>query len=102
MANLAFHATFGGQDLLWRLQVKVQMRKIMLGTILRYESRHYAFHVADPEFDATFHRVQRARLTYGRAPWNPDDAKLNDWGGDRSVCLRTGDGHLLELMTVPQ
>jgi catechol 2,3-dioxygenase-like lactoylglutathione lyase family enzyme len=67
-----------------------------------FESHHYAFHVSDPEFDAIFHRVQEGGLTYGSAPWSADDAKLNDWGGGRGVYFRTADGHLLELMTVPQ
>jgi catechol 2,3-dioxygenase-like lactoylglutathione lyase family enzyme len=67
-----------------------------------FESHHYAFHVSDTEFDAIFHRVQEAGLSYGSAPWSADDAKLNDWGGGRGVYFRTADGHLLELMTVPQ
>ena len=32
----------------------------------------------------------------------PPDAKLNDWGGGRGVYFKVPDGHLLELMTVPQ
>lgn len=67
-----------------------------------FESHHYAFHVSDAEFDAIFHRVQEAGLTYGSAPWSPNDAKLNDWGGGRGVYFKVPDGHLLELMTVPQ
>ena len=67
-----------------------------------FESHHYAFHVSDAEFDAIFHRVQEAGLTYGCAPWSADDRKLNDWGGGRGVYFRVPDGHLLELMTVPQ
>ena len=67
-----------------------------------FESHHYAFHVSDAEFDAILHRVQEAGLTYGSAPWSADDRKLNDWGGGRGVYFRVPDGHLLELMTVPQ
>jgi catechol 2,3-dioxygenase-like lactoylglutathione lyase family enzyme len=67
-----------------------------------FESHHYAFHVSDAEFDAIFGRVQDAKLTYGSAPWSPDDGKLNDWGGGRGVYFKDPDGHLLELMTVPQ
>ena len=62
----------------------------------------YAFHVSDTEFDAIFHRIQEADLVYGSAPWGTDDAKLNDWGGGRGVYFKVPDGHLLELMTVPQ
>ena len=48
------------------------------------------------------HRVQEAGLIYGSTPWSNDDAKLNNWGGGRGVYFKTPDGHLLELMTVPQ
>jgi catechol 2,3-dioxygenase-like lactoylglutathione lyase family enzyme len=67
-----------------------------------FESHHYAFHVADAEFDAIFGRIREAGLVYGSTPWSPDDGKLNDWGGGRGVYFATPDGHLLELMTVPQ
>jgi catechol 2,3-dioxygenase-like lactoylglutathione lyase family enzyme len=30
------------------------------------------------------------------------DGKLNDWNGGRGVYFRDPDGHILELMTVPQ
>jgi catechol 2,3-dioxygenase-like lactoylglutathione lyase family enzyme len=68
----------------------------------RFESHHYAFHVSEPEFDRIFAQVQKAGLTHGSAPWSADDRRLNDWGGGRGVYFRTPDGHLLELMTVPQ
>ncbi|MBO0763610.1 MAG: VOC family protein [Hyphomicrobiaceae bacterium] len=67
-----------------------------------FESHHYAFHVSDAEFDAIFGHVREAGLVYGSAPWSAQDGKLNDWGGGRGVYFKTPDGHLLELMTVPQ
>jgi catechol 2,3-dioxygenase-like lactoylglutathione lyase family enzyme len=67
-----------------------------------FESHHYAFHVAEAEFDAIFGRVKEAGLIFGSAPWSAEDGKLNDWGGGRGVYFKTPDGHLLELMTVPQ
>jgi catechol 2,3-dioxygenase-like lactoylglutathione lyase family enzyme len=67
-----------------------------------FESHHYAFHVSDAEFDAILRRVQAAGLTFGSAPWALDDAKLNDWNGGRGVYFKDSDGHVLELMTVPQ
>jgi catechol 2,3-dioxygenase-like lactoylglutathione lyase family enzyme len=67
-----------------------------------FESHHYAFHVSDPEFDAIFGRVKAAGLVYGSAPWSLEDRKLNDWNGGRGVYFRSPDGHLFELMTVPQ
>jgi catechol 2,3-dioxygenase-like lactoylglutathione lyase family enzyme len=67
-----------------------------------FESHHYAFHVSDAEFDAILRRVEGAGLAYGSAPWKLDDGKLNDWNGGRGVYFKDPDGHVLELMTVPQ
>jgi len=67
-----------------------------------FQSHHYAFHVSDAEFDAIFDRVKAAGLAYGSAPESADNGKLNDWGGGGGFYFRDPDGHLLELMTVPQ
>jgi catechol 2,3-dioxygenase-like lactoylglutathione lyase family enzyme len=67
-----------------------------------FESHHYAFHVSNAEFDAIFERIRRAGLAYGSAPWSLDDGKLNDWNGGRGVYFKDSNGHLLELMTMPQ
>jgi catechol 2,3-dioxygenase-like lactoylglutathione lyase family enzyme len=67
-----------------------------------FKSHHYAFHVGDAEFDAILARVKRVGLAYGSAPWSIADGKLNDWGGGRGVYFKDPDGHILELMTVPQ
>jgi catechol 2,3-dioxygenase-like lactoylglutathione lyase family enzyme len=67
-----------------------------------FESHHYAFHVSDAEFDAIFARVKKAGLAYGSAPWRLDDGRLNDWNGGRGVYFKDPNGHVLELMTVPQ
>ncbi len=67
-----------------------------------FESHHYAFHVSDAEFDAIFKRVKDTGLAYGSGPENPDNRKLNNWGGGRGFYFKDPDGHLLELMTVPQ
>ena len=66
------------------------------------ESHHYAFHVGKAEFDAIFGRVKKAGIAYGSAPWSMEDGKFNDWGGGRGVYFKDPDGHVLELMTVPQ
>jgi catechol 2,3-dioxygenase-like lactoylglutathione lyase family enzyme len=59
-----------------------------------FESHHYAFHVSDAEFDTIFERRQRSRsLNYG---------KLNDWNIGRGVYFKDPNGHVLELMTMPQ
>jgi hypothetical protein len=41
-------------------------------------------------------------LAYGSGPEHPDNGKLNNWGGGRGFYFKDPDGHLLELMTVPQ
>jgi catechol 2,3-dioxygenase-like lactoylglutathione lyase family enzyme len=68
----------------------------------KFESHHLAFHVGDAEFDAILGRIKGAGLAYGSAPWSLDDGKPNDWNGGRGVYFKSPDGHVLELMTVPQ
>ena len=68
----------------------------------KFESHHYAFHVSKTEFDAIFGRIRKAGIVYGSAPWSTEDGQLNDWGGGRGLYFKDPDGHLLELMTVPQ
>jgi catechol 2,3-dioxygenase-like lactoylglutathione lyase family enzyme len=68
----------------------------------KFESHHYAFHVGNREFDTILCRVKAAKVAFGSAPWSLDDGKLNDWGGGRGVYFRDPNGHVLELMTVPQ
>jgi catechol 2,3-dioxygenase-like lactoylglutathione lyase family enzyme len=67
-----------------------------------FDSHHYAFHVSEAEFDAIFERITKAGLSYGSAPWSLDDGKLNDWNGGRGVYFKDPNGHVLELMTMPQ
>jgi catechol 2,3-dioxygenase-like lactoylglutathione lyase family enzyme len=68
----------------------------------KFESHHYAFHVTNREFDAILGRIKKAKIPFGSAPWSLDDGKLNGWGGGRGVYFLDPNGHVLELMTVPQ
>jgi len=68
----------------------------------KFESHHYAFHVSDREFDAILRRVKKEKIAFGSAPWSLEDGRLNDWNGGRGVYFRDPNGHVLELMTVPQ
>ncbi len=68
----------------------------------KFGSHHYAFHVSNREFDAILGRVKKAKIAYGSAPWNLEDGNLNDWNGGRGFYFRDPNGHVLELMTVPQ
>ena len=65
-------------------------------------SQHYAFHVGDTEFDEILQRVKDAGLAFGSAPWSLEDGQLNDWNGGRGFYYTDHDGHVIELMTVPQ
>ncbi len=69
---------------------------------LEVPSHHYAFHVGDAEFDAILSRIREAGLAYGSAPRSLTDGKLNNWNGGRGVYFKDPDGHILELMTMPQ
>ena len=68
----------------------------------KFDSHHLAFHVSEREFDAILCRIKEAKLAFGSAPWSLDDGKLNDWGGGRGLYFRDPNGHVLEIMTVPQ
>jgi catechol 2,3-dioxygenase-like lactoylglutathione lyase family enzyme len=68
----------------------------------KFESHHYAFHVSGREFDAILRRIKEDKIVFGSAPWSLEDGELNDWGGGRGVYFRDPNGHVLELMTVPQ
>jgi catechol 2,3-dioxygenase-like lactoylglutathione lyase family enzyme len=74
----------------------------LFATDTDFDSHHHAFHVSEADFNSILQRVREAHLPYGSTPWSPEDAKLNDWGGGKGVYFRTQDGHLFELMTVPQ
>jgi len=69
------------------------------GTIAR---QHYAFHVSDTEFDAILQRVKDAGLTFGSGPRSLEDGKLNARNGGRGFYYKDHDGHVIELMTMPQ
>lgn len=67
-----------------------------------FDVHHYAFHVSDAEFDAIFDRVREAGILFGSDSDTPDNGRINRWGGGRGFYFRDPNGHLLELMTVPQ
>lgn len=65
-------------------------------------SEHYAFHVSDAEFEAIFERVKARGLTYGSGPHNRTDGRLYIRRGGRGFYFDDPDGHILEVMTVPE
>ena len=66
------------------------------------QSHHYAFHVNDAEFDAIFGRVKAKGLAYGSGPFNRTDGKIYTRRGGRGFYFEDLNGHLLEVMTVPE
>jgi catechol 2,3-dioxygenase-like lactoylglutathione lyase family enzyme len=64
-----------------------------------FEWHHYAFHVADAEFDAIIGRIRTARLSYGSGPFALDDGQINHRNGGRGVYFKDPNGHVLELLT---
>jgi catechol 2,3-dioxygenase-like lactoylglutathione lyase family enzyme len=79
----------------------------------RFDAHHYAFQVSEPEFDAIFGRIKAAGLSYGSAPWTPEDMKVGNMqsfsgsaagytesaADGRIVYFRELGGHLLEIRT---
>jgi catechol 2,3-dioxygenase-like lactoylglutathione lyase family enzyme len=66
------------------------------------QSHHYAFHISEAEFDAIYDRVKSKRLPYGSSPYNHSDGKIYTRRGGRGFYFEDPNGHLLEVMTVPE
>jgi catechol 2,3-dioxygenase-like lactoylglutathione lyase family enzyme len=65
-------------------------------------SLHYAFHVGDEEFEAIFGRVKAKGIPYGSGPHDHANGRINTRRGGRGFYFEDPDGHLLEVMTVPE
>jgi catechol 2,3-dioxygenase-like lactoylglutathione lyase family enzyme len=66
------------------------------------QSHHYAFHITEAEFEAIFSRVKAKGLSYGSAPYNHTDGHIYTRRGGRGFYFEDPNGHLLEVMTVPE
>ena len=66
------------------------------------QSHHYAFHISEAEFDAIYQRVKSKGLPYGSGPYNHSDGKIYTRRGGRGFYFEDPNGHLLEVMTVPE
>ena len=66
------------------------------------QSHHYAFHVSDGEFDAIFDRVKAKGLAFGSGPFKYTDGQIYNRRGGRGFYFEELNGHLLEVMTVPE
>jgi catechol 2,3-dioxygenase-like lactoylglutathione lyase family enzyme len=68
----------------------------------QFESHHYAFVVSDDEFDTIFGRLNAESVVYGSGPNSSRDGAINHRRGGRGLYFADPDGHLLEIMTVPE
>ncbi len=66
------------------------------------KSHHYAFHISEAEFEAIFSRVKAKGLAYGSGPYNHTDGQIYTRRGGRGFYFEDPNGHLLEVMTVPE
>ena len=64
-----------------------------------FERHHYAFKVAEAEFDGIFDRVRGEGLAYGSGPRSADNMEINHRHGGRGFYFRDPNGHLLEVLT---
>ncbi len=64
-------------------------------------SQHYAFLVAEEDFDHIFGRVTRQGLDYWADPARSRRGEINHNDGGRGVYFPDPDGHLLEILTRP-
>ena len=67
-----------------------------------FEGHHYAFVVSEQEFDEIFGRLQAEGVAYGSGPGSSTDGDINHRRGGRGLYFSDPDGHLLEIMTVPE
>jgi catechol 2,3-dioxygenase-like lactoylglutathione lyase family enzyme len=66
------------------------------------QSQHYAFHVSEAEFEAIFGRVQAKGIPYGSGPYHRTDGQIYTRRGGRGFYFDDPNGHVLEVMTVPE
>jgi catechol 2,3-dioxygenase-like lactoylglutathione lyase family enzyme len=63
--------------------------------------QHYAFLVAEDDFDAIFGRIRDRKLKYWADPGQTRQGEINRHDGGRGVYFEDPDGHLLEIITRP-
>jgi catechol 2,3-dioxygenase-like lactoylglutathione lyase family enzyme len=63
--------------------------------------QHYAFLVADDEFDAAFARIEQGSIEYWADPARSQPGRINHHFGGRGVYFADPDNHLMELITKP-
>lgn len=64
-------------------------------------AQHYAFLIAEEEFDEIFGRIRSKGLQYWADPGQRRLGEINRHDGGRGVYFEDPDGHLLEIITRP-
>jgi extradiol dioxygenase family protein len=64
-------------------------------------SRHFAFLVSEPEFDAIFARLEVRGIAYFADPFHKKPGVINHWDDGRGMYFDDPTGHLLEVITRP-
>jgi len=63
--------------------------------------QHYAFLVAEPEFDEIFGRIKERELPYWADPSRQQPGEINTNDGGRGLYWEEPSGHFLEIITRP-
>lgn len=64
-------------------------------------SQHYAFLIAEADFDAVYARIRERGLEHWADPGRHRAREIYHHNGGRGVYFADPDGHLLEVMTRP-
>lgn len=64
-------------------------------------SQHYAFLIAEDDFDGIFGRIREGGIKYWADPGRERAGEINHRDGGRGVYFEDPDGHLLEVITRP-
>ncbi|HEX4197555.1 MAG TPA: VOC family protein [Caulobacteraceae bacterium] len=63
--------------------------------------QHYAFLIAEPDFDAVLGRIHQRELDHWADPGRRRPGEINRNDGGRGVYFPDPDGHFLEVLTRP-
>jgi catechol 2,3-dioxygenase-like lactoylglutathione lyase family enzyme len=66
-----------------------------------FDSHHYAFIVAEADFDAIFERIRASGTGFYADPFRQEAGQINHHYGGRGVYFDDPDDHLMEVITRP-
>lgn len=83
------------------VEVANEVTLAFIDTDEEIQIQHYAFLVAEAEFDEIFGRVQARGLDYWADPAHKHKGEINHHDGGRGVYFNDPAGHYLEIITRP-